>query len=94
MAKKPALRLVAPSEDDKPKIAPPITATGGEIQDIITLPATSRDRVGSIGAAALAIRPLSGMYTTRSARKLAVQHLANIITHATALQAYLASLGD
>ena len=91
--KQPKLRLVtaalAPAQASTPKIAPPVTTTGGEIQDIVTLPAVSRDRIGRIVTAGRKLEPLAGMYTTRSARILAAQHLDTIITHATALRAEL-----
>jgi hypothetical protein len=84
------LKLVTPDMgDERPQIDPPVTTTGGAVQDIIAMPPEDRDRVSRIWGAATAIKPLAGSFTTRSARVLAAKHLDNIITHATALRAAL-----
>lgn len=73
-------------DDDGPDIKAKATATGGDINDIITLSPASRRRVESIQSSGRRLQPLTGMYTTLSSVALSVRHLDTIIAEAKALR--------
>lgn len=73
-------------DDDTPDIAAKVTETGGDINDIITLPAVSRSRIERIQFGGRKLQPLTGMFTTLSSVALSARHLDTIIAEAKALR--------
>ena len=77
------------TEAEKPTIAPTVTATGGDISDIIILPPASRGRASMIADRAKRIGHLASNFTTRSTVVMSAAFLDTIIAEATALRAEL-----
>lgn len=84
------VRLDQTKKGPKLCTAPKETETGGDINDIVTLPAAARANVERIRSASQLIRPVSGMFTTKSALVIAGRHVDQIIAEAMALREQLA----